>query len=137
MKKPSINQLLPFAAALLLGTASAHTQVSKMIPAQGSTVAAPSAVTLSLSEPINLRFSTFKVYALPAGTDAATFSKSKLSLKNDADARADTYAGSSKMAAKLSIPLQSKLKAGQYLVMWCILSDDGHPISGQSTFNVK
>ncbi|WP_241191193.1 copper resistance CopC family protein [Deinococcus psychrotolerans] len=137
MKNSPLNKLLPLSAALLIGTALAHTQVTKVVPAQGSSVTAPSAVALTLNEPINLRFSTFKVYALPAGTDAATFTKTKINLKDDAEARADAYSSSSNMAAKLSIPLQSHLKAGQYVVMWRILSDDGHPVSGQSTFSIK
>ncbi|GAA4004129.1 copper resistance protein CopC [Deinococcus rubellus] len=132
-----MKKLLPLFTALLLGTAAAHTQITHFTPAAGSSVAAPKLITLVFSEPINLRFSTFKVYALPAGMDAATFAATKVSLKNDADARADAYTGSSSMAARLNLPMKPNLKPGVYVVMWHILSDDGHPVSGQSTFSVK
>lgn len=132
-----MKKLLPMIAALLLGTAAAHTQITHFTPAVGSTVTAPKVVTLAFSEPINLRFSTFKVYALPAGMDAAAFAATKINLKNDADARADAYTGSSSMAAKLNLPMKANLKPGPYVVMWHILSDDGHPVGGQITFTVK
>ena len=131
-----MKNLLPL-FTMLLGTAAAHTQVTHLTPAAGRTVAAPKLVTLAFSEPINLRFSTFKVYALPAGTTAATFALTKINLKNDADARADAYTGASTMVAKLNLPMKANLKAGPYVVMWQLLSDDGHPVSGQSTFTVK
>ena len=132
-----MRKFLTLLTALLLGAAAAHTQITHFDPAVGSSVSAPTTVTLTLSEPINLRFSTFKVYALPAGVDAATFAQSKLSLKNDAAARADAYTASAKLATKLSLPLKENLKSGPYIVMWRILSDDGHPISGQATFSIK
>ena len=132
-----MKTLLPLFAALLLGTAAAHTQITHFTPAAGSTVAAPKMVTLTFSEPVNLRFSTFKVYALPAGMDPAAFAKTKINLKNDAGARADTYSGPPSMAARLDLPLKTNLKPGAYVVMWHILSDDGHPVSGQSSFSVR
>lgn len=132
-----MQKLLPLFAALLLGTAVAHTQITHFTPAAGSTVTAPKMVTLTFSEPINLRFSTFKIYALPAGTDTAALTRTKINLKNDAEARADTYSGSSNMAARLNLPLKANLKPGLYVVMWQILSDDGHPVSGQSSFSVR
>ena len=124
-------------AALLLGTAAAHTEITAMTPAAGSTVSAPKMITITLSEPVDLRFSTFKVYALPAGTDAAKFASAKMKLKNDAPGRADTDQRMKGMAARLNIALKPNLKPGQYEVMWHILSDDGHPVSGQSVFTVK
>ena len=121
----------------LTGTAAAHTEITRMVPAASSSVAAPKTVTLDLSEPINLRFSTFKVYALPAGSDPAALSQAKLNLKNDGAARADLFPGASGLAARVQLPLKPKLKPGAYVVMWHLLSDDGHPVSGQSVFRIK
>ena len=132
-----MKHLIPLLSALLIGTAAAHTEITAMTPAAGSTVTAPKMISLTLSEPINLRFSTFKVYALPAKMDAATFAASKINLKNDAPARADTAQTLRGMAARLSIALKPNLKPGQYELMWHILSDDGHPVSGQAVFTVK
>jgi copper resistance protein C len=123
--------------SVLTSTAAAHTEVTHMVPAAGSAVTAPNTVTLDLSEPVSLRFSTFKVYALPAGTNPAALAKVKLDLKNDTAARADTFAGASGLAARVTVPLKSNLKPGAYVVMWHLLSDDGHPVSGQSVFRVK
>ncbi|WP_293911388.1 copper resistance protein CopC [Deinococcus sp.] len=122
---------------VLTGTAAAHTEVTHMVPAASSSVAAPKTVTLDLSEPVNLRFSTFKVYALPAGSDAAALSKAKLNLKYDSAERADLFPGASGLAARVQIPLRAGLKPGAYVVMWHLLSDDGHPVSGQSVFRIK
>ncbi len=135
-KETAMNKLL-LLLAMLLGMASAHTRITRLTPAQGSTVRAPQRVTLEFSEPVNLRFSTFKVYALPPGVSAEALAQSKLNLKTDAAERADTYGGALNMAATLSLPLRPHLKAGRYAVMWRLLSDDGHPISGQATFTVK
>ena len=132
-----MRKFLTLLTALLLGAAAAHTQITHLDPAAGSVVSAPTTVTLTFSEPVNLRFSTFKVYALPAGVDAATFAQSKLKLKNDADARADTYTSSAKLVSRLSLPLKEHLNPGPYVVMWRVLSDDGHPVSGQTSFSIK
>ncbi|WP_420596841.1 copper resistance CopC family protein [Deinococcus sp.] len=132
-----MQKTLFLVAALLLGSAAAHTEVTKLTPAAGSTVTAPKMIAVELSEPVNLRFSNFKVYALPAGMDAAKYAASKLKLKNDASARADvpqTYKG---MAAKLNVALKPDLKPGDYELMWHLLSDDGHPVSGQAVFTIK
>ena len=124
-------------AALLLGSAAAHTEITKLTPAAGSTVAAPKMISVELNEPVNLRFSSFKVYALPVGMDAAKFAIAKMKLKDDASARADTAQSYKGMAAKLEVALKPDLKPGNYELMWHLLSDDGHPVSGQAVFTIK
>ncbi|GBF04654.1 putative copper resistance protein CopC90 [Deinococcus aerius] len=129
---------------LTLGAALVHTEVTAVTPARGATVPAPQQVTLTLSEPVSLRFSTFKVYPLTASGNAAavqqaaaTLAKTALDARNDAAARADTIQTRTGMAARVVLPLKAGLKPGLYAVLWRLASEDGHPISGQSVFRVK
>lgn len=128
--------LLPLLAALTLGSALAHTEVTSVVPAANARVTAPKVVTLTFDEPINLRFSTFKVVPLPAGADAEKTAAAALARKDDAALRADTAPKLTGMAALVRLPLHAGLKPGAYLIVWHILSDDGHPVSGHSVFRV-
>ncbi|MEW6423075.1 MAG: copper resistance protein CopC [Deinococcota bacterium] len=71
-------------AALSLGSALAHTQVTSVTPSANARVTAPKTVTLTFDEPISLRFSTFKVVPLPAGADAAKTAMAALARRDDA-----------------------------------------------------
>ena len=132
-----MRPFLSLLAALSLGTALAHTEVTLQSPASGRAVTAPKAATLTFSEPVELRFSTFKVVPLPRGADPARTAATVLARKDDAALRADTAPRLSGMAARLSLPLRAGLKPGPYLVAWRVLSDDGHPVSGHATFTVR
>lgn len=131
-----MRRILSLLAALSLGTALAHTEVTLQSPAPGKAVPAPQAVSLTFSEPVDLRFSTFRVVPLPRGADAAKAAATALARK-DAAGRADTAPRLSGMAARLSLPLRANLKPGPYLVAWRVLSDDGHPVTGHATFTVR
>lgn len=131
------RSLLLALLALWPSYALAHTQVTRQLPPAGSTVTAPAAIRLELSEAINLHFSTFKVYPLPAGQSAQGYAAAMLGTNNCDALRADTCPKLDGLAARVSIPLKSNLKAGPYVLMWRILSDDGHVVSGQSSFSIK
>ncbi|ACO48072.1 copper resistance protein CopC [Deinococcus deserti] len=130
--------------ALLLAMpgASAHTAVTSVTPAANTTVAAPGAVRISFSEPVNLRFSTFKVYPLKAtGTTLTQAAKRlapvALAARDDASVRADTAPILTGRAARVTLPLKPNLPAGPYLIVWRVLSEDGHPVTGHHHFHVK
>ncbi len=123
--------------ALGLGPASAHTAVTSITPAADATVRAPTEVLVQFSEPVELRFSTFRVMALPAGLTPEAGARAALKLKADADALASRPLTATALAARLSLPLKPGLKAGRYVVAWKILSEDGHPVLGHSVFRVK
>lgn len=123
--------------ALLSGSALAHTEVTRITPALHAQVKAPREVKLELSEAINLRFSQFWVYAVPTGQSAAAFAETVLPTKGCDSAQADTCPRLTGLASRLTLPLKVGLKAGEYVVIWHILSDDGHPVKGQSSFIVK
>ena len=131
--------------ALLLGSALAHSELEGAVPAENATVSAPSQVKLSFSEPLQVRFSTFKVYPLSAtGSNlkvngAAGALKTKVfALKNDAAQRADrsvTPGGGN--TSTVTLTLKSNLKPGAYVVMWKALSEDTHTSGGYYVFYVK
>lgn len=132
-----MNFTLTLLAALALSTALAHTEVMAIVPAEHASVPAPKTVQLTLSEPVNLRFCTFRVMGIPAGKTAAQAALLALSARRGAAQLVNLDANSSGLAAKVSLSLKTPLKAGPYVVAWKLLSDDGHPVTGFSAFTVK
>ncbi|MEF2277595.1 copper resistance CopC family protein [Deinococcus sp. YIM 134068] len=130
-------RLLPLLLALILGSALAHTEVTSVTPKSGTAVPAPNAVTLTFSEPVDLRFSTLKVVPLPTGEDAAALAGAVLARRDDAPQRADTSPRLTGRAARVQLPLRPGLTPGSYLVVWRLLSEDGHPVRGHSVFRVR
>lgn len=129
--------LLSLLLPLTFSAALAHTEVTGITPAEGARVTAPKAVTLTFGEPVNLRFSTFKVVPLPAGADPAKEAAAVLARRDDAALRADTAPRLSGQAARVTLPLRTDLKPGTYLTVWRLLSADGHPVSGHAVFHVR
>ncbi|GGO31465.1 copper resistance protein CopC [Deinococcus humi] len=123
--------------ALALGTASAHTTVLSITPTADASVAAPKEVVFKFSEPIELRFSTFRVMALGAEMKPEDGAKAALTLKPDAPELVSRPITARTLAAQLRIPLRPGLNAGTYVVAWKLLSEDGHPVTGHSVFTVK
>ncbi|BDP41418.1 copper resistance protein [Deinococcus aetherius] len=132
-----MNRLLPLALLGTLGLALAHTEVTSVTPGPQAAVAAPRSVLLRFSEPIELRFSTFRVMTLPTGKTPEAAAKLALALGADAPELANTPFTARSLAAQLALPLKPGLKSGTYVVAWKILSDDGHPVTGQSVFRVR
>lgn len=132
-----MKKMLTLLLALTLSTATAHTAVTSLTPAANATVTAPKTVALTFSEPIELRFCTFRVMAIPAGKTAQDTATLALAEKADSAKLASLPFKAGDMAARLTLPLRPGLKPGGYVVAWKILSEDGHPVSGLSTFQVK
>ena len=123
--------------AATLSSALAHTQVTVVSPTATLAVAAPKAVQLRFSEPVNLRFSTFRVVPLPAGQTADATAREALALGMDSPDLVHLGPKPTGMAAQLTLPLPPGLQAGRYLIAWAVLSEDGHPVRGHSVFRVK
>lgn len=105
------------ALSLLLATAAtaqAHTHLESSAPADRSRVAAPAAIELQFSEAAKLT-----ALSLQKGKEAA---KPLQPLPADA-------------AKKLSVPTPG-LTAGDYVVNWRVVSNDGHVMSGKFAFTV-
>ncbi|GGR57921.1 hypothetical protein GCM10008959_19530 [Deinococcus seoulensis] len=132
-----MNKLLILLTTLTLSTAFAHTEVTSVTPPDRSVVAAPKVVTLKFSEPIELRFSTFRVMAVPAGKTASVAAALALAEKADSGKLASLPLKGVTLASQVTVPLKPRLKAGAYVIAWKILSEDGHPVTAFSTFRLK
>ena len=134
-------------AVLAAGTAAGHAYLRASSPVEDSTVAVgPSEVRLQFTEPVEVRFSTFKVYPVPAepGWDrrrlnaaAGALVSSVLRRTGDEGARADDgLATTARTTTEVVIRLKPGLAPGAYVVMWRVLSIDTHTTQGFFVFSV-
>lgn len=110
--------LLAAVLALAPVTALAHAHLDRAKPAAGSTVAAPTEVSLWFTEAIEAKFSSIVVQDAK-GTAMQT--------------------GKAEVAADNTANLKIKVKPlppGVYKVMWKVLSVDTHRTQGSFTFTV-
>lgn len=146
-----------FALTLALaGVGGAHAELASSTPSAGAVLeSSPAEVSLTFTEAVEVRFSTFKVYALgtdvdPDDTDAearlnglaAQLVSEVLDAPEDTDARADLGADPSageaaRTAEEVILALEPELAAGVYVVMWRVLAVDTHPTQGFFTFRVE
>jgi copper resistance protein C len=135
-----MKKILLVVCLALLGIAFAHSRPVKIVPANGSSVKSVKTVEITFDEAVEAAFSTFKVYAytgeLSNGAMRA-FAKSKITLKNDAAARADLSATKTGTTKNIQITLKPNLKSGTYLIIWRILGSDTHGVDGYSFFKIK
>lgn len=134
---------------LLVGAASAHSELERASPGQGAVVTAlPREVVLEFSEPLELAFSTFKVY--PLGADLAETDAQRLgglagalvgdvlSARGDEAARADAgVVKGERTGARVVLALKADLGPGHYVVMWRGPSVDTHTSSGFYLFTYR
>lgn len=111
--------LLPLAVALLLGTAapaSAHATLIGTDPAEGAVLdTAPERVTLTFNE---------SVIGVPAGITVF-------------DATGEEVASSATVRdERLLVDLDEEVGEGTFVVVWRLVSADGHPIGGSLSFSV-
>lgn len=100
---------------LLVVPAQAHSTLSSIVPADGSTVTAPKTLTMTFSHELHLV--TVKL---------TTETADDIALPVDhKGAPAKTYS--------LTLP---KLSAGTYTVRWTASASDGHVMKGTSSFTV-
>jgi copper resistance protein C len=131
----------------LVGVALAHSNLTRSAPADAQTVAVlPKTVVLEFSEPLEVKFSSFKIYKLgtnatdakAAREDADALVEKALEKKGDEAARADDgLATSVPTAARLEVKLKPNLTPGWYVVMWKVLSVDTHTSDDSIVFRYK
>ena len=123
--KTSIPRILVVAAATALaslllvlggGPALAHTGLQSSTPADGETLtAAPDAVTLTFSSAVASEFAQVAV----TGPDGESVTSGEVSIDG----------------AVVTQPVSTR-GDGAYVVAYRVVSDDGHPVSGQLTFTL-
>jgi copper resistance protein C len=132
---------------VLTGVAFAHSYLaSSSIPANSIVKTVPERLTLEFTEPLELNFSTFKVYKLETKTTDAEKLKLEtqalvdrvLVLKNDTSSRSDDGLETARVeAAVVKLKLKPKLKAGRYVVMYRVLSVDTHITQDFFSFTIR
>lgn len=144
------TRVLPTAVCCLLamviaGPASAHAFLRVADPAEDSTVTTPpSEIRLGFTEPVEIRFSIFKVYRLDAAPSielrrlnalAGALMSDVLTRRDDEGARADAgISTSARTATDITLRLKPDLQPGAYVVMWRVLSVDTHTTQGFHVF---
>lgn len=132
---------------LLTGVVLAHSYLSSSsIPANSILKTMPEKMTLEFSEPLEVGFSTFKVYKLITKTtdgakiklEAEALVARVLALKNDLAKRADAgLETTASEAALVKLKLKPNLKSGIYVVMYRVLSVDTHITQDFFTFSLS
>jgi copper resistance protein C len=134
-------------AVALIGVALAHSNLTRSTPADAQTIVVmPRTVALEFSEPLEVKFSAFKMYKLgtsatdvkAARQEADALVENALEKKGDEAARADDGLTTNvSRAARLEIKLKPNLTAGWYVVMWKVLSVDTHTGDDSIVFRYK
>lgn len=132
--------------SVMLGTqqASAHAFLNASTPGADSVVGtAPREVRLTYSEPVEIRFSTFKVYKIPATPGAeiralqaagGSLMAANLLKRGEEAARSDAgVANTTRTSADIVVRLKA-LEPVAYVVMWRVLSVDTHTTQGSFIF---
>jgi methionine-rich copper-binding protein CopC len=134
------------AAALAIPSViTAHAFLATAAPAEDSTVtSAPKEVRLAFTEPVETRFSIFKVYRLDMdpvvetqrlNAAAGALVSDVLQKRGDEAARADAgLATTTRTSSDIVIGLKPDPRPGAYVVMWRVLSIDTHTTQGFFVF---
>ncbi len=132
---------------LLAGVVLAHSFLSSSsIPANSILKTMPEHLTLEFTEPLEVGFSSFKVYKLETKTtnidklklEAQALVARVLALKNDLTKRADAgLETSASEAALVKLKLKANLRSGIYVVMYRVLSVDTHITQDFFTFSIS
>jgi methionine-rich copper-binding protein CopC len=136
-------------ALLAAGTAAAHAYLKTSTPARGAVVTTLlREVRLVFTEPGEVRHSVFRVHRLeaPPGTERAQLNRMATSLARDVlrRPRADKpgrvdngLATTQRRTTEIAIQLKPDLRPGHYVVIWHVLSVDGHRTQGSFLFTYR
>ena len=101
----------------MAGSADAHAMLKSISPKDGARLSSPpSEVVLTFNEPISSSFATVTV----AGTDGQSASSGKARVSG----------------TTVTQDLSGDLADGRFTITFRVVSEDGHPISGRSTFTL-
>ena len=111
-----MNSLLTIAFAL---TSLFHTALKSSIPAKGSVVASPTAVSLTFTESVNVKLTTIAV------------------MKPDSSVVEVLVVPPGPSTEHVGATVTKPLVPGKYLIKWKTASDDGHVVRGMIPFTVS
>ena len=112
----ALAALLAAPALLFASGAQAHAHLLKANPGENAAVPAPKAIHLEFSEKLEAKFSAVELMKADGASVAVT----------------------SKAAGNaIDGALEAPLAPGGYMVMWHVVSTDGHKMKGQYNFTVR
>jgi methionine-rich copper-binding protein CopC len=116
--KVHMAALLAASASTLMfaSGAQAHAHLVKANPGENAAIAPPKAIHLEFSEKLEPKFSGVTLMKADGAVVAAT---------SKADGKV------------IDSALQAPLAPGSYMVMWRVVSADGHKMTGQYNFTVR
>lgn len=135
-------------ALIFAGAAAGHAYLRTSDPAEDSTVLSlPQSVRLVFTEPVEVRFSIFKVYPVDADPSwytrrlnaaAGALVSQTLQRRGDEAERADTGVdAAARTTNEVVMRLRPDLRPGPYVVMWRVLSIDTHTTQGFYVFTYQ
>ncbi len=150
MARGRLRPLLTIVLLAVIGFALAHSEWETGSPGPDAVLDAPPAeVVLTFSEPVDTRFSLFKVYPLTTDVTAgdgdvleadeaarleglaATLVDDVLTARGDEGERVDVgLVDTTELADRVTLALEPDLPAGAYVVMWSVLAEDTHAVQG-------
>lgn len=114
-------------SALAPSALLAHVELSGSTPTSGSEVKAPKAITLTFNQPVD-----------PATAAASIVMTAMPGMANHGEMVIRNFTPSwSADGQTLTLTLKKPLPTGTYDVRWQAAAADGHPMSGNVTFEVK
>lgn len=111
--------LLAAAALLMASQAQAHAHLLKASPAADAKVAAPTTIQLQFSEKLEPKFSAVELMKASGAAIAVDSAVSKTDPK------------------AIGATVKTPLAPGAYMVMWHVVSADGHKMKGDYAFTVR
>ena len=117
--KVSVVAAVAVPALLLAANAQAHAHLVNANPAENAAVASPRAIDLQFSEKLEPKFSGVEL------------------MKADGAAVAIASGVPANDAKSIHAVPKAALAPGSYMVMWHVVSADGHKTKGQYNFTVK
>lgn len=148
MNNPSSTIRVVLATILFAGAGvgAGHAYLTQSSPANLAIVDAHlEAIHITFSEPIEVRFSLFKLYPLDVepglegrqlALAARDLASRVLPLHGDEDARVPvSVEAGGRTSDEINLILQGELRPGAYVVMWRVLSIDTHTTEDFIVFN--
>lgn len=120
-----------------LSVAFAHSKVIGISPRSHATVESPNQISIKLNEKVKLKFCKLKVYRLEATGNKLALNRAAAQIAKSGKAtqvKVDFFQQGKSDTLKASV---QKIAAGRYVMVWRILSSDGHMVRGHSVFKVK